>query len=206
MSGELTIEEINELIEQHSDEATAAIVQLGNYCVQDKTCRTPLNVAVQSQNLEVIRLLAKSEEAINFSPSIDEDLLTPARHSVGAFFSGENVEETESYLLQSFGPHTCFQRTPLHTACRHADADAIALLISKNARLDARDILGLTPLELCLQFGETSAIDRFISDGTYECELDFKRGKHSIEIKVVSDIESMTGVISDWTVTVTNSR
>lgn len=169
MSGALTIEKINELIEQHSDEATTAIVQLGNYCVQDKTCRTPLNVAVQSRNLEVIRLLAESQKAINFSPSIDEELLAPVRHSVGAFFSGENVEETESYLLQSFGPHMCFQRTPLHTACRYADPDVIALLISKDANLDAKDIMGLTPLELCLQFGETSAIDRFIS-----CRIEHK--------------------------------
>lgn len=39
-------------------------------------------------------------------------------------------------------------------------------------------------------------------EGTYECELIFKRGKRSIEIKVASDIEGMTGVISDWAVAV----
>ena len=39
-------------------------------------------------------------------------------------------------------------------------------------------------------------------DATYECELVFGKGTHSIEIKIESDIEGMTGVISDWTVTV----
>jgi len=39
-------------------------------------------------------------------------------------------------------------------------------------------------------------------NGTYECELILARGKHRIEIKIVSEFEGMTGVISDWTVTV----
>ena len=38
-------------------------------------------------------------------------------------------------------------------------------------------------------------------EGTYECELVFKKGKHSIEIRLVSDEEGLSGVISDWVVT-----
>ncbi len=163
MSDALTIDEINALIEQHSDRAKQAVSQLADYCQQDSRCRTPLNIAVQSYNHDIVSVLAESEEAINFSPSIDADLLSPAKHSVGSIFLGDNVEETEEYLLQSFGSHSCWQRTPLHTACRHGDADSIALLISKNAGLDTKDIMGLTPLDLCLQFCETETIDRFTS-------------------------------------------
>jgi len=39
-------------------------------------------------------------------------------------------------------------------------------------------------------------------EATYECELILKRGKYSIEIKVISEVEGMTRVISDWAVTV----
>ena len=39
-------------------------------------------------------------------------------------------------------------------------------------------------------------------DGTHECELSLPQGKHSIEIKVVSEIDGLTGVIFDTIVNV----
>jgi hypothetical protein len=39
-------------------------------------------------------------------------------------------------------------------------------------------------------------------EGTFECELKIAAGKHSIEIKVVSETDGMNGVISDWIVNV----
>ncbi len=63
----------------------------------------------------------------------------------------------------SIGVLTCLQRTPLHVACRNGDIEAIELLISKNAAPDATDILGLTPLELCILSGGADATDRFVS-------------------------------------------
>lgn len=164
------IEAVNEMIAQHSDSARDAVAGLATYCQQDKKGGTPLNVAVQSQNRDIVELLVESEEAINFYPKIDEDLHAPARYSVNAVFTGTNLEETEQYLHQSFGPRTCLQRTPLHVACRIGDIDAIELLISKNAALDALDLLGLTPLELCILSGEVDATNRFIS-----CCVDGKR-------------------------------
>jgi hypothetical protein len=43
-------------------------------------------------------------------------------------------------------------------------------------------------------------------DATYERELSFPQGKHSIEIKVVSEAEGMNGVLSDWIVNVSGSQ
>ncbi len=163
MAGTLTLEEINALIEQHSDQARDAVARLESSCQQDAKGRTPLNTAIQSGNDEITLLLVKSEEAVNFFPEIDADLLAPVKHTASAMFDGENVEETEKYLIKSFGPHVCWQRTPLHTACRYANAEAIELLIPRNASLTEKDILGLTPLELCVQFGGEDALDRFVA-------------------------------------------
>ncbi len=112
MTSTLTIEEINDLIEQHSERAREAIAQLATYCRRDNACRTPLTVAIQSHNHEIAELLARSNEAINFFPTIDEDLLAPAKHKVSGTLNEENVEETEKRLLSSFGPRLCLQRTP----------------------------------------------------------------------------------------------
>ena len=67
----------------------------------------------------------------------------------------------------------------------------------------------LTRERLFLDGGEVdhSSVDEPLYDETpweasYECELTFKQDAHSIEIKVMSEIEGMSGVISDWTVTV----
>ena len=163
MADTLTIEAVNELIAQHSDKARDAIEKLADYCQQDKNGETPLNVAVQSHNHDIVMLLAESEGAVNFWPKIDDHLLKPVRYSVGAIFTGKNIEQAEQYLRQSFGPFTCLQRTPLHIACRHGVIDAIELLISKNAALDAKDLLGLTPFELCILSGGANAADRFVS-------------------------------------------
>ena len=112
------IEAVNELVAQHSGKAREALAELGDYCQQDNNGETPLNVAVQSKNHDIVKLLVESEAAVNFCPKIDDDLLKPARYSVNAIFTGRNIEETEQYLRQSFGPYACLQRTPLHIACR----------------------------------------------------------------------------------------
>ena len=157
------IEAVNELVAQHSGKAREALAELGDYCQQYNNGETPLNVAVQSKNHDIVKLLVESEAAVNFCPKIDDDLLKPARYSVNAIFTGRNIEETEQYLRQSFGPYACLQRTPLHIACRIGDVDVIELLIAKSAALDAVDILGLTPLELCILSGGADVVDRFIS-------------------------------------------
>ena len=151
-----------ELIAQHASNARSVVEALDDYCQQDQNGATPFNVAVQTKNRDVIALLAESESAINYCPSLVDDLATPAKYSVAAMFSGTNVEETETYLQQSFGPHICMQRTPLHIACRLGDSETIELLISKKAALDVIDLLGLTPLELCIACGGADAAERFI--------------------------------------------
>ena len=45
----------------------------------------------ESGNREITNLLVESEEAINFAPSIDEDLLAPVKHTVSMMFNGENI-------------------------------------------------------------------------------------------------------------------
>ncbi|UCH47171.1 MAG: hypothetical protein JSU95_13875 [Betaproteobacteria bacterium] len=163
MAATPTVDEVNALIAEHSARASEAIEQLESPCRQDDNGKTPLNVAIESGNREITALLLQSEDAINFAPSIDDDLLAPAKHTVSGVFNGENIEETEKYLTKSFGERICWQRTPLHTACRYANEDAIEVLISRNANLTEKDILGLTPLELCLQFGGEDSVDRFVT-------------------------------------------
>jgi ankyrin repeat protein len=158
-----TIDEVNGLIAEHSAGAGDAVRQLATPCQQGEDGQTPLNIAIESGNHGITSLLVESEEVINFAPSIDEDLLAPVKHTLRAMFNGENVEETEKYLIKSFGPRMCWQRTPLHAACRYANEDAIELLISRNASLKEQDILGLTPFELCLQFGGEDAVSRFVA-------------------------------------------
>jgi ankyrin repeat protein len=163
MATTLTVDEVNALIAEHSAGAGDAVGQLATPCQQGEDGQTPLNVAIESGNHGITSQLVESKEGINFAPSIDADLLAPVKHTVSAMFNGENVEETEKYLIKSFGPRMCWQRTPLHTACRYANEDAIELLISRNASLTAKDILGLTPLELCLQFGGEDSVSRFVA-------------------------------------------
>jgi hypothetical protein len=158
-----TIEDAIDLIEQHSSDANMALEQLTTYCQQDKSGRTPLNSAIAFNNREITRLLAKSDDAINFFPKIDADLLTPVKHMVSDAVSENHLEQTEKHLAEVFGPRMCLQRTPLHQACRSGNQEAIALLISRNAELNQKDILGVTPFELCIEFGGPVAADQFLA-------------------------------------------
>jgi ankyrin repeat protein len=163
MTTTLTIEEVIDLIEQHSGDARKAVEQLTTYCQQDKSGRTPLNSAIQFNNQEITRLLTKTDDALNFFPKIDQDLLKPVRHMVSDVVAEKHIGETEKHLAEVFDPRMCLQRTPLHQACRYTNQEAIALLISKNVELDQQDILGVTPFELCIEFGEPGAADQFMA-------------------------------------------
>jgi hypothetical protein len=94
---------------------------------------------------------------------VDAEIARPVKNTISSLFDGENIEEAENYLVNSFGRRACFQRTPLHQACRYNNSAAMALLIANNADLEQKDIFGLTPLEICIKFGDEKWVAHFLA-------------------------------------------
>ncbi len=157
-----TTEEVIDLIEKNDDAASGAVAQLDTYCQQDEIGRTPLNTAIEFNNRDIIALITESGDAIDYFPRIDEYLINPVKHTVTDAVNEGQVADTEKYLVACFGERMRFQRTPLHTACRYANQEAMSTLVSRKADVNARDILGLTPLELAIELGGPDTATAFL--------------------------------------------
>ena len=71
-----------------------------------------------------------------------------------------DLARCRALLRSGASPHSCdeaFERTALHYAAQHDRADAIALLLSARASVDARDLCSFTPLHLAAERGSDAA-------------------------------------------------
>jgi hypothetical protein len=105
-------------IEAHDASAVAAISALTDRCLVDARNRTLFDVAILSDNTEVIALLASDRDALEFAAPVDAKNKDPIKHAVAMTAVEVPISKLEVYLENAFGEDLAYGRTPLHTACR----------------------------------------------------------------------------------------
>ena len=92
------------------------------------------------------------------------------------------IDEAERRILKTLGVPPYWQRTPLLQACRCQNRDAIRALISRGAKLTAKDLVGETPLSLCVRSGGAELAQFFI-----ECCMAAKK-PFPLSVEVLEEI------------------
>ncbi|MDJ0918054.1 MAG: hypothetical protein QNJ05_09835 [Woeseiaceae bacterium] len=137
-----------EKIEARDASAVPAITALSDRCQVDGHNRTLFDVAILANNAEVIALLASDADALEFAPPVDEKNTNQMRNTAASFGIDVPVSKLEAMLEKSFGQDVPYGRAPLHSACRAGNAEAMQTLLAAGARIDTRDVMGLTAAEL----------------------------------------------------------
>lgn len=143
---------LNNMIAGQGDEALAALNAMDDFCFEDDRQCTPMAQAIRSDNMQALEVMLRSKEAIEYFPGLEAETRRVVSQQAG-FHSSEEIEKTETYIGSSVGGLDNFERTPLLEACRYGNRDALRLLINAGAKLNARDVLKNSTLELCLYNG-----------------------------------------------------
>jgi len=155
------IAHINKLIENHANEAIEVLKALDDVCVHDGRMRSPLNVAIQFNNQQVVDYLATDKNAVKYIPTLDAELKKWIKHFINEHFE-DSVEANEKFLAKRKKEEIYWERSPLLQACRYANKHAIGRLIQQGASLKGTDVLGYSALELCLEAGGTDLVNFFV--------------------------------------------
>ena len=135
-------------IEAHDASVIATLSALTDRCLVDAQNRTLFDVAILANHSEVIALLASDSKALEFAAPIDPEVKDPIRHAAAMHDVEYPISKLEHVLQQSFGEGLAYGRTPLHTACRAGNTDAIEYLLAAGAKTNVEDAIGLTAPEL----------------------------------------------------------
>ena len=99
-----SIEALIEKIETHDASAVAALSTLTDRCLVDVRNRTLFDVAILSDNAEVIALLASDRDALEFSAPVDTERKDPIKHSVAMREIEVPIVKLETHLERSNPP------------------------------------------------------------------------------------------------------
>ncbi|MCH9695234.1 MAG: hypothetical protein K0U72_12060 [Gammaproteobacteria bacterium] len=135
-------------IEAHDTSVVAELSALADRCLVDARNRTLFDVAILSDNYEVIALLASDPNALEFVAPVDAQTKEPIKHSVAMNGVARPISKLETYLEDAFGKDLAYARTPLHTACRAGNATVMDTLLAAGAKANIKDAIGLTSAEL----------------------------------------------------------
>lgn len=156
------IDALNHQIRSGSPDALTALLTLASPCVVDSYGQSPLNVAIQFNNAEVMTSLLGNEEALEFAPAVHP---MDSVRLMKTIYSSEGIDDidlAEQRVLGPAGVPPYWQRTPLLQACRYRNKDAIRQLIDRGAKLNAKDLVGETPLSMCIRSGGIELAEYFI--------------------------------------------
>ncbi|MGI9203539.1 MAG: hypothetical protein ACR2Q3_05995 [Woeseiaceae bacterium] len=156
------IDALNRLIRTKSPEALAAVQALLSPCVVDSEGQSPLNVAIQFDNAEVTESLLDSGDAVEFAPAVHSAESLRMMKTIYHMEGIDDIDLAERRVLNSTGVPPYWQRTPILQACRYQNRDAIRDLVARRAKLTTKDLVGETPLTLCLRSGGIDLAEHFI--------------------------------------------
>ncbi|MEM1174436.1 MAG: hypothetical protein AAGI27_06460 [Pseudomonadota bacterium] len=137
-------------IEAREQSVVNTLSGLSDLCVVDADNRTLFDVAIVAQFSEAISILVADEAAREFAAPPDADTRNPIRQSAAMYDLEYPIDKLESQLQKSFGAKLAFGRTPLQTACRAGNVEAMEVLIAAGAKTNHKDVLGLTAGELAV--------------------------------------------------------
>jgi hypothetical protein len=170
-------------IEAHDASATAAIAALEDRClVVDGRNRTLFDVAILADNTEVIELLAADPNAQGFAAPVDAKLEEPIKHAVAMYAVEAPISKLETYLEDGFGKNLAYGRTPLHTACRAGNANAIETLLAAGAKTVDKDAIGLTAPELAFFAHGDAGLRDFLAAFERSGQTKFAVGKRLLAV------------------------
>ena len=162
MASENDLKRLHDLIRAGSAGAVPALKALPSVCVLDEDAQSPFNVAIQASHTEAIETLLTVDEAREFAPAVHPADRVKLIKTIYGTEQLDDVELAESRILRVIEGPSYWQRTPLLQACRYAQAEAIDGLVACGAKLNAKDLLGETPLSLCLKVGGIALARQFV--------------------------------------------
>jgi hypothetical protein len=148
MADALAVTSLVDGIEAHDASVVAAISALADRCLVDTQNRTLFDVAILSDNAEVIALLASDPDALEFAAPVDANSKEPIKHTVAMYEIEAPISKLEARLEKSFGADLAYGRTPLHAACRAGNTSAMETLLAAGAKTNVKDVIGVTAPEL----------------------------------------------------------
>ncbi len=164
-------------IEAHDATVVAEISALTDRCLVDARNRTLFDVAILSDNAEVIALLASDPDSLEFSAPVDANIKEPIRHTVAMLEIEAPISKLEANLENSFGEHLAYGRTPLHTACRAGNTSAMETLLAAGAKTNVKDAIGLTAPELAFYAHGEKGLCDFLAVFERSSEAELPAGK-----------------------------
>lgn len=144
-------DELNRLIARKGDDVIALLEAMEDFRIEDEHGCTPMAAAIRSGNLDALRVMLRSREALEYFPPLDKELRRLV--SQQADLMGGAIDETEDHIGAAIGGLRNFERTPLLEACRYGNREAIGLLVEAGAKTGATDAMKKTAPSLCLHQG-----------------------------------------------------
>ncbi|MEJ2424793.1 MAG: hypothetical protein P8101_10075 [Candidatus Thiodiazotropha sp.] len=157
------VEMVLDQIEKHTSDAIDGLKSLGTCCVVDSRNRTPFDVAIICDNRTVIDFLCEDKDCLNFCANIDKGLKKTIKQALEYSSSDDSYQKAEDFVKRTFGDETPLERTPLLQACRFNNHYAVEKLLAKKVNASAKDIAGLTAIDLCHEAGGDALLKFFIS-------------------------------------------
>ncbi|XP_046402183.1 L-asparaginase-like isoform X2 [Ischnura elegans] len=120
---------------------------------KDRYDHTPLNEAVQHDHHEIIKLLVNCGAHLMIPPKVLGEKLCKAA------IRGD-VTKLKSYKIAGANLNQCDQsgRTPLHVAMLHGHKECALYLLGEGCRMDAEDMMGLTPRDYAAKAGSIGMV------------------------------------------------
>ena len=143
---------------------------------------TPLHFAVESNSLEIVRILLK----YGASPIATSGKQSPPIHLACSQNKLNMVEE----MVQQCGNEilSCKNdqgQTPLHSSSSlMGGKQLISFLLSKGSLLDAQDVNGHTPLQVAVRFGNITSMEQLLASGSSPLIKD-ARGCNCLHIAIM---------------------
>ncbi|XP_016296462.1 ankyrin-3-like isoform X18 [Sinocyclocheilus anshuiensis] len=127
---------------------------------------SPLHLAAQEGNVDMVTLLLARETAINLG---NKSGLTPLH--LAAQEDKVNVSEVLVNHGATIDPETKMAYTPLHVACHYGNIKMVHFLLKNQAKVNAKTKNGYTPLHQAAQQGHTHIINLLLQHGASPNEL-----------------------------------
>lgn len=120
---------------------------------------TPLQLAVQSDNKQIVKALLSHKADVNARG--DYSGHSPLHWAI----KPGNQEMVESLLAHKADVNAKNKEghTPLHMAANYADKTVVELLLARGAEVNAQDDHGMTPLHLAIRPGNSETVESLLS-------------------------------------------
>ena len=160
------IDQLNLRIREQAPDALELLAGLPSPCAVDSAAQSPFNLAIEVNNTAVIKALLDDKDAREFAPAVHAKNTVQHMRFLLEMDENSELDDAEQRAAEQADAPAYWQRTPLLQACRFQNREVIAELIKRGAKPGAKDLLKLTPLELCIKVGGMELAEYFVDTCT----------------------------------------